>query len=104
MKIDRHIILFLSILALAASCNGKEEETDPGQTVPGVPSGISLHSATDNSLTLQWSAVQGASSYDWRLLDGATEIQSGSVQVRNVSITTGIFTKSVFTVNMFMLT
>ena len=85
MKAKWMKLALLPVLALLlTACPGPEPEPEP--TAPAVPTGIVLHSATQNSLTFQWSAVTGASSYDWQLNQGGTQVQKGSVSSRNVVI------------------
>ncbi|MBO4434284.1 MAG: fibronectin type III domain-containing protein [Bacteroidales bacterium] len=78
-----------SILCLAAlmafSCNNGGDEPS-GNTTPGAPENLVLHSATTTSLTFQWKLVTGADSYKWRLVKGNEEIQSGVVKSRNVVV------------------
>ena len=78
--------IFLSALALILTACGEEEKGPETPKVPDTPSGLALHSSTETSLTFQWSAVAGAESYDWRLLKGGSEEQSGNVTTRNVVI------------------
>ena len=85
MKRDLLKLAFLlAIIPFITACPGPEPEPEP--KAPDVPTGIALHSATQTSLTFQWSAVTGASSYDWQLNQGGTQIQKGSVSSRNVII------------------
>ena len=78
-------LILLSLLVLAAAC-GKNGEDGDTPAVPAVPTGVKLHSSTETSLTFQWTAVEGAASYDWRLIQGTTEAQSGNTATRNVSV------------------
>jgi pectate lyase len=80
----KKIILILSgIFALACSCEPRTPDTP---AAPAVPEGVKLHSATESSLSFQWTPVEGANSYDWRLTEGSTEVQKGTVQARSVVI------------------
>jgi hypothetical protein len=66
----------LSTLALIlAACSGKD---NPENTAPAVPSGLTLRNATESSLAIQWSSVEGAESYEWKLLQGSTEVLKNS--------------------------
>ncbi|MBO4536500.1 MAG: fibronectin type III domain-containing protein [Bacteroidales bacterium] len=73
-----------AIALLLTACPGPAPTPTPEP--PAVPSGVVLHSATQNSLTFQWSPVADASSYDWQLHQGGTQVQKGSVSSRNVTI------------------
>lgn len=77
---------FTLLTALCVLACGKTPETPETVAVPDVPSGLRLHSATETSLTYQWGAVEGATSYKWRLtLDGQTA-KEGSVTTRNTTV------------------
>ena len=80
----KYWFILLSLSFLAATCGEKNEEQTP--EAPAVPSGIKLHSSTETSLSFQWNATDGASSYDWRLKEGATEVKTGSSTARNAVI------------------
>ena len=52
------------------------------------PTGLELHSSTDNSFTFQWDGVSKAEGYDWQLLfasDGSLAL-SGNVNRRNATV------------------
>ena len=74
------------MLSCTASNCGGGIDPDPDPKTPDVPSGLALHSVTQTSLTLQWSPVSGAASYDWKLLQGSAQVQNGSVTSRNVTV------------------
>lgn len=78
------MLLLLVFLGLAVACGRPEPEPEP--TAPAVPTGILVHNATETSLTFQWSPVTGATSYDWKLLQGGSQVQAGSVSGRNVTV------------------
>ena len=72
------------LMLILTACPGPEPEPEPA--APETPVGLTLHGATQTSLTFQWSAVTGAASYDWKLLQGSNQVQSGSVSTRNVTV------------------
>ena len=79
------IFAALAALALLCACQG-EPDKDVIAPELGVPTGVKLHSATETSLTFQWTAVEAASSYSWKLtLDGEV-CKSGLEKKRNVAI------------------
>ena len=78
------MLLLLATFGLAVACDRPEPEPEP--TAPSVPTGILVHNATETSLTFQWSPVTGATSYDWKLLQGGSQVQAGSVSGRNVTV------------------
>ena len=71
-------------MATACACGGGKEPETP--KAPEAPTGITLHSATETTLSFQWGVVNGADSYDWRLAQGSTEVQSGNVKGRSVIV------------------
>ncbi len=75
----------LLALCLGANCCEHPDPT-PEPVAPAVPSGIVLHSATQNTLTFQWSPVSGATSYEWKLQQGSTQVQTGQAGGRNVTV------------------
>ncbi|MCR5710287.1 MAG: fibronectin type III domain-containing protein [Bacteroidales bacterium] len=78
-------LLPLSVCAvMACACEGDEPEPEP--QAPAVPSGLVLHGSTQNSLTFQWTASEGATSYDWKLNRGSEQVQVGSTSGRNVTV------------------
>lgn len=77
-----HITLFLSLCVLAC---GKPDDQQPAGA-PAVPQNVKLHSATETSLTFQWSLVDGAKSYGWKLSLDGSEFKKGSVTARNVTV------------------
>lgn len=86
MKYNHIICCVALVLSLAACKDNNGQKENPGAQTPGVPAGIKLHSATETSLSFQWTAVEGATAYDWRLLQESTEVQTGSVSSRNAII------------------
>jgi len=82
MKKTAHLIL---AIALLAACGGTGTEKQE-EKVPAVPTGVKLHSATQTSLTFQWSVVEGAAGYDWKILKDGTQMGQGSVSGRNTVV------------------
>ena len=78
--------LALIVLSCTASNCGGGIEPEPGPVTPDTPAGVMLHGATQQTLTFQWSPVSGAASYEWKLLQGGSQVQEGSVSSRNVTI------------------
>ena len=74
-------------LALAVACGEKPEQPEvKPDAVPAVPQNVKLHSATETSLTFQWSAVDGATGYGWKLSLEGEDVKSGTVSGRNVVV------------------
>ena len=69
---------------MAFSCHGGGD--DPATVPLDKPGSLALHSATATSLVFQWKSVEGAVSYNWKLLSGSEQVAEGSVKTRNVVI------------------
>ena len=77
----------LAGMLILAACGDDSKEEGPSVSVPAAPSTVALHGTpTETSLTFQWMAVTGATSYEYRLLQETTEAASGSVSARNVTL------------------
>lgn len=81
----RFVALFCT-LSLILSCGGGKEDVTPVAEELGVPTNVKLHSATESSLTFQWSAVEGAKTYKWLLTKDGEKVKEGSVTSRNVTV------------------
>ena len=81
----KRLLLFLLPLAVLLSCEPKDEPELISIPLT-VPENVVLHSATDNSLTFQWSPVYGATGYSWWLTCSSEDERHGSVITRNVTI------------------
>lgn len=71
------------------SCGGNAKVTpSEGQSdVPGAPTGLKLHGdAGETTLTFQWTAVEGAKGYNWKIEKGTTDVNSGKTSSRNVTV------------------
>ena len=81
---------YLSIWAMAcllASCGGDKPGPEPEKPVPSTPTGLVVHSATENGLSFQWESAQHATSYDWELQQGGAKVQGAVTKNRNVILT-----------------
>ena len=76
------VILLAVTLGVASNC----KKVEPDKKTLDAPAGVTLHSATQTSLTFQWSQVTGAAAYEWKILQGAAQIQTGTVAKRNVVV------------------
>ena len=79
----RYIYILLTAL-VSAACGGASTENDIVLGTPGTPTVISK---TDHSIAFKWTAVAGASGYDWRILSGEIEVQTGHVVKHNTEVT-----------------
>ena len=70
---------------MAVAC-GKPAQETPGAQIPAVPENLKCHGATDNSLTFQWIAVEGATSYEWKLTGEGSFLKEGTSAKRNVTV------------------
>ena len=81
------LLAFVAVLCTASMCdNTVEPDPDPLPETLSAPGGLTLHASTTTSLTFQWSPVSGATSYDWKLSSGSTQVQGGSSNNRNVTV------------------
>ena len=67
-------LTFLALAGLLASC-GDKPVPEPQNPIPAVPTGLVVHSATENGLSFQWDAMQYATSYAWELQQGGVKVQ-----------------------------
>ena len=81
MKKYLYILTALAVAACGGTATDKTEEI----TAPSVPTGVKLHSATETSLTFQWSEVKGAT-YEWKLSLDGTQVKTGSASNRNTVV------------------
>ena len=83
----RYLTLLLAALVVAACGEEKLEPEQPDTpAVPSKPTKLNLHKKTETSLTFQWDAVNGATSYTWEIQQGGTKVQEGSEKTRNVEV------------------
>lgn len=78
--------LLLLILPLAIVSCSKAPDGDTPAGAPAVPQNLKCHSSTDNSLTFQWTAVEGATSYEWKLTGEGSFLKEGTSAKRNVTV------------------
>ena len=75
----------LLLLPLAIFSCAKPAQETPSAEIPAVPQNLKLHSATESSLTFQWSAVEGAT-YEWKLTGEESFSKNGTSAKRNVTV------------------
>ena len=80
----KRVTAILTALAVLCACGKKPDQEQ--QTAPAIPQGVTLHSATETTLTFKWTPVEGATGYGWRLLQSGTEVAGGNTSSRSVSI------------------
>ena len=80
------ILLAFAVMCAFVSCGGNGNSDVPVSKAPAVPSGITLHSKTETSLSFQWDAVSDATGYEWKLLQGSETIKEGTSVNRNAVI------------------
>lgn len=84
-----HSLMAFLLAAVVVSCGGNAKVTpSEGQSdVPGAPTGLKLHGdAGETTLTFQWTAVEGAKGYNWKIEKGTTDVNSGKTSSRNVTV------------------
>ncbi len=75
--------------AVMVSCGGNAKVTpaEDQSGAPGAPTGLKLHGDPgETTLTFQWTAVDGAKGYNWKIAKGTTEVNSGKTSSRNVTV------------------
>lgn len=82
----RRLVKTALFLVLAIACSKPAQETSGADAAPAVPENLKLHSATDNSLTFQWSAVEGATAYEWKLTGEGSFSKDGTSARRNTTV------------------
>ena len=82
-RLIRFVIIMLALLGMNAKCN---KPADPQEETLAAPEGVTLHSATQTSLTFQWNPVTGATAYEWKISEGSKQINTGTVVKRNVVV------------------
>ena len=80
------LLLAFAVMCAFVSCGGNGNSDGPVSKAPAVPSGITLHSKTETSLSFQWDAVSDATGYEWKLLQGSETIKEGNSVNRNAVI------------------
>ena len=80
------ILLAFAVMCAFVSCGGNGNSDVPVSKAPAVPSGITLHSKTETSLSFQWDAVSDATGYEWKLLQGSETIKESTSVNRNAVI------------------
>lgn len=87
-KIHSLMALF-AVVAVMASCGGnaKVNPSEEQSDAPAAPTGLKLHGdAGETTLTFQWTAVEGAKGYNWKIEKGSTNVNSGKTSSRNVTV------------------
>lgn len=89
-----------SLVAIAAMCTTSCSDDDPVKTPIDIPS-IQVTQASHNSLSFEWSAVDGAVQYGYKLCDSMGEIVDGGVtNITSVSFS-GLALLSEYTLHLW---
>ncbi len=77
--------IIAACLMLSCSCEPKHPVKPDA---PETPTGVTLKSATETTLAIQWNLVDGATAYDWKLYlgSGPTIVQEANTTSRSVII------------------
>ncbi|MBQ7273531.1 MAG: fibronectin type III domain-containing protein [Bacteroidales bacterium] len=84
-----HSLIAFLVAAVMISCGGNAKVTpsDEQSGAPGAPTGLKLHGDPgETTLTFQWTAVEGAKGYNWKIAKGTSEVNSGKTSSRNVTV------------------
>ncbi|MBR4735334.1 MAG: fibronectin type III domain-containing protein [Bacteroidales bacterium] len=84
-----HFITTLAAAAIVLSCGGNSKVTpsEEQSDAPATPTGLKLHGEPgETALTFQWTAVEGAKGYNWKIEKGGTSVNSGKTSNRNVTV------------------
>lgn len=84
-----HFITTLAAAAMVLSCGGNSKVTpsEEQSDAPATPTGLKLHGEPgETALTFQWTAVEGAKGYNWKIEKGGTSVNSGKTSKRNVTV------------------
>ena len=79
------LLTFIAAASLVWSCGKPDDTPDTPKDLPA-PENLTLHSATETSLTFQWNTVEGATSYIWALGSEHDTRQTGGTDKRNVTV------------------
>ena len=83
----KKVLAILAGALLLTACGDDSKEETQKVSVPEAPSRVALHGTpTETSLTFQWTAVSGATSYEYKLMLGMEQVQSETVKSRNVTV------------------
>lgn len=77
----------LMMLFVACACNptGEEKTDDTPQTLDA-PANVAVNGIEENALSFSWAAVNGATSYSYKILKGMTLVKDGAVDGTGVTI------------------
>lgn len=83
----KKVLAILAGALLLTACGDDSKEETQKVSVPEAPSRVALHGTpTETSLTFQWTAVSGATSYEYKLTLGTEQVQSETIKNRNVTV------------------
>ena len=80
----KKLTAILAICSILSSCEGKNHSEE--QSAPATPQNLTLHRATETSLTFKWNPVEEATGYGWRLTKDNTEVDKGTTTSRSVEV------------------
>lgn len=84
-RLTMRVLVKTALCMLLAVACGKPAADVPSSDIPAVPQNLKCHSSTDNSLTFQWTAVEGAT-YEWKLTGEGSFLKEGTSAKRNVTV------------------
>lgn len=86
MKTIKIFTLTAAAIALYLCCKPESRPSEDGPSTLEAPKGLSVSDISESTVTFKWTAVQGASAYNYKLMKGMTLIQSDHCENTQVTL------------------
>lgn len=83
LMMKKYLMIVAALLAIAGCEDKPVTPDDP--VGPAVPSGLTVKSVSDNSVTVQWDPVEGAT-FEWRVQQGGSDVKKGAGSQRYATV------------------